>query len=420
MPRTISTVPFSRIRREPVRWLWRGRIPLAKATMLEGDGGAGKSSLITWLAAGASRGDLDGDLAGEPATVILFNAEDGAGDTIRPRLEAQGGDLDLVHALDEERDTTITFPDDLETLRQLIIRTQAKLVVFDPIASFLAPKVTLTSDTGVRRALGPLKRIAEDTGAAIVLIRHLNGQRNAPAYRRGLGGAALSNVVRMVWVVALDPDDGDDPSGRRIIAYVKGNPDGRITTSIEMIRDEAGRITIGSEVAITSNELLRQQHSGAGRRQPSRTDAIAWLREFLDGREVSTNEVNEEAAARLISARTLDRARSEVGVLHRRVEVRNADGTSTHATMLRLPEYVIVEAPAADPLTPVPADASSGTAAVPTFPNAGGDDAITRFSLLELDAVGRVGGAGNAAPINGNETAIPGPPSPPADAEARP
>ncbi len=137
--------------------------------------GSGKSSFAIWLSAGVSRGEPDGDLLGEPATVVIFSAEDGAGDTIRPRLEAQGADLDRVHGIDEERgDNGISLPGDLETLRQMTVRTCAKLVIFDPIASFLGPNVNLGCRIRlVRRALGPLKEIAADTGAAIILLRHL-------------------------------------------------------------------------------------------------------------------------------------------------------------------------------------------------------------------------------------------------------
>jgi hypothetical protein len=424
VPRSITTIPFSRIRRELVRWAWRGRVALGKVNVIEGDGSCGKSTLLAWIAAQVSRGELDGDLRGEPSTAIIFSAEDGAGDTIRPRLEVHGAELGRVRAIDEDATDSIALPDDLDALRRLIIRTRAKLVVFDPIASFLGHKVSITSDASIRRALGPLKHIAADTGAAMVLLRHLNAQRNAPAYRRGLGGAALANIARSVLVMALHPDDGGDPNGRRVIAYVKGNLDGRDTTSIETALDDTGRLVIGPEIAITADELLRDRFGGDARR-PTLPAAVAWLREFLDGREVPTLEVEDAAAERDISQRTLERARAETGVLHRRVAISNANGSTTRQTVLRLPGLEIVEEPDAPlpPPIPIPALSTSSTPSPPgTMPSPLlVDDTSIRFSFIELDdrpsapggaGAGEVGGVSNSPPINGNQAVLPTPPSP--------
>lgn len=411
---TIRTIPFSRVERETVRWLWRGRIALGKIALVEGDGGSGKSTLLAWLAAGTSRGELDGDLWGQPATVIICSAEDSISDTIRPRLEVQGADLDRVLTTDEDlADRTISLPADLEEMRSLIVLTQAKLVIFDPIVSFVATNIS--SDAEVRRALGPLKEIAEDTGAAIVLLRHLNAQRNAPANRRGLGGAALANLARSVWVLALHPDDADNPECRRVLGHVKGNLDGRVTTSIELSLDQRGRLVIGEELAITADELLLARPRRRASRAPSLPDATIWLREFLANREVSTVEVEEAAARQGISRRTLERARAELGVLHRRVSIRNANGSSTHQTLLRLPGIEPAQDPAPPMASPPAASRSASltadavaddqragaTAPSNSLPlgarshNDYDDDTSKRFSLLELDEIGGAGKAGD-------------------------
>jgi len=117
---------------------------------------------MTWLAAGVSNGTLDGDLNGEAAGVIMLSAEDDNADTIRPRLEAHGADLANIRGIDEDAPT---FPEDLERLRQSIIRHGARLVVIDPIASHLGEGVSLHNDVSLRRAVGPMKDIAADTDA---------------------------------------------------------------------------------------------------------------------------------------------------------------------------------------------------------------------------------------------------------------
>lgn len=75
---------------EKVEWLWPGRIPRGKVTLLEGDPKCGKSTLALDLAARVSTGTAmpDGSPLVEPEQVILMTAEDGLADTVRPRLDA--------------------------------------------------------------------------------------------------------------------------------------------------------------------------------------------------------------------------------------------------------------------------------------------------------------------------------------------
>jgi hypothetical protein len=83
---------------EEVEFLWCPYIPWRKVTLLEGDGGVGKSHLVLALAAHVSLGHgLPGVEATAPGTVLLLTAEDGAGDTVRPRLERMAADLTQIH-----------------------------------------------------------------------------------------------------------------------------------------------------------------------------------------------------------------------------------------------------------------------------------------------------------------------------------
>ena len=84
----------------PVKWLWPGRIPLGKITVLDGDPGLGKSTLTLDLAALVTTGrPMPDGTPGIEGTVILLSAEDDPSDTIRPRLEAAGADLSRVQLL---------------------------------------------------------------------------------------------------------------------------------------------------------------------------------------------------------------------------------------------------------------------------------------------------------------------------------
>ncbi len=99
-----NTVRLSDVDPERVRWLWPGRLPLGKLVVLDGDPGVGKSTLALDIAARLStgRGWPDGGTC-PPGGVLILSAEDGLADTIRPRLDAAGGDPTRVHALTEVR-----------------------------------------------------------------------------------------------------------------------------------------------------------------------------------------------------------------------------------------------------------------------------------------------------------------------------
>jgi putative DNA primase/helicase len=87
---------MSDVQAEPVRWLWTARIALGKVTLIAGDPGLGKSFLTLDLAARVSRGRAfpDCDNPNPAGHVVLISAEDDAADTIRPRLDAAGADVD--------------------------------------------------------------------------------------------------------------------------------------------------------------------------------------------------------------------------------------------------------------------------------------------------------------------------------------
>jgi len=215
---------------EKVAWLWRGYIPLAKVTLLDGDPALGKSNLTLDLAARVSRGLCmpDGsrsDLTG-PAGVVLLNAEDGLGDIIRPRLEAAGADLTRVDALESVFDAQgeeqpIELPGDIDALQLAIARVNAALVVIDPLMAYLSPNTNTYRDQDIRRALVPVKRLAEETDAAIVVVRHLNKATGQSALYRGGGSIGIIGAARTGLLVGADPDDATGT--RRILATTKNN-----------------------------------------------------------------------------------------------------------------------------------------------------------------------------------------------------
>jgi len=161
----------------------------------------------------------DGAAREWPADVILMSAEDGIADTIRPRLEASGADLDRVHVFEAADDRPPILPEDWPALTGLIQETDAALVVIDPVMPFLDGRIDSHRDQDVRRALHALSATAERTGAAILIVRHLNKSGGSNPLYRGGGSIGIIGAARAGMLVAADPSDG----ARRILAMTKSN-----------------------------------------------------------------------------------------------------------------------------------------------------------------------------------------------------
>ena len=182
---TLGHLPLlSEIEIERVDFLWDGRIVLGKLNISDGDPGLGKTMWALDITARVTNGDTmpDGSPGIGPAGVVYFTAEDGPADTLRPRLEAANGDprlvlpvttIKLIDATGKEVERLPTFRD-TALIKELIERVDAKLVVFDPMVAYLHAETNSYVDQSVRAELAPLALLAQETGAAILLIRHLN------------------------------------------------------------------------------------------------------------------------------------------------------------------------------------------------------------------------------------------------------
>jgi len=169
--------PISTVEPEHIEWLWPGMIPLGKLTVIEGDPGAGKSTMTLDLAARIStRSPMpDGSRLPHPRGVLLLTAEDGLADTIRPRLDAAGADTEMIFpipnvpGIDEHGELferTPIIPTDVNYIEQCILKTGAVLLVIDVLNIFLDARINAYRDQDVRRALSPLGKLAERTPAA--------------------------------------------------------------------------------------------------------------------------------------------------------------------------------------------------------------------------------------------------------------
>lgn len=220
MPTPAGVRFFDDIQPERVDWLWPGYLPAGKLAILDGDPGLGKSTVTIDLAARVSRGDAmpDGSGRAAPGVVLLSSAEDGLSDTLRPRLDAAGAKLSRVATLDVG-EQGIVLPDDIGRIRLAIVSTGAKLAILDPLMAYVSGRLKVNSDQDVRQALGPVARLAEETGCAILVVRHLRKADSATAVYRGGGSIGIIGQARIGLAVAADPDDPD----RRVLTVTKSN-----------------------------------------------------------------------------------------------------------------------------------------------------------------------------------------------------
>jgi len=247
--------------REQVRWLWPGRIPLGKVTVLDGDPGTGKSTLT--IAAKVTTGSPFPDGARpERGDVILLNAEDDIGDTIRPRLEAAGADLARCWVLPDvqpEPDRPPRPPElpaDLDAVEGMVKDKQAALVVVDPLMAFLSGQVDSHRDQDIRRVLASLGYMAARTGAAVVIVRHMNKGQGSALYR-GSGSIGIIGAARAGLLVAPDPEDED----RRVLALTKSNlakmPQALAYRLVDDERYSCARVVWDGVTSHTATDLLR-------------------------------------------------------------------------------------------------------------------------------------------------------------------
>lgn len=317
--RRANYVHMDEVNAEAVRWLWEGRIPLGKLTVIDGDPGGGKSTLTIAIAATVTTGGKwpDGGPASAVGSVVMLSAEDGAADTIRPRLDAAAADVRRVVLLQsmacaDGETRPFEIPGDLAVLHELVAAERAVLVTVDPLMAFLAGGVNSYRDQDVRRALHPLAEMAEQTGAAVVVVRHLNKSGDLQAMYRGGGSIGITGAARAVHLVGLDPDDAE----RRIFVPTKSNL-ARMPAALayRLVDDTAlgvARVEWDGTTDHRADDLL----VGPAKGETHTEEAEAFLRHVLAAGPMETNvaiaAVMEMAD---VSKMTVRRAKKKAGIL---------------------------------------------------------------------------------------------------------
>ena len=274
-----------------VEWLWYPYIPYGKITIIEGDPGEGKTTLVLKLAAALSRGlplPCDDDKEYEPIHIIYQTAEDGIEDTIKPRLEKAGADCSMIRVIDETV-KELSMTDD--RLEQAIIETKARLIILDPIQAYIGATVDMHRANEIRPVLKHLGIIAEKHNCAIILIGHMNKASGSKSTYRGLGSIDIQATARSVLLVARLRDKPNI----RIMAHDKSSlAPARDAIGFEMTEDN-GMVCIGP-YDITIDELLS---GNEGRGKKKLDIAESFIKEYFGAaKEIISNDILQEAARR--------------------------------------------------------------------------------------------------------------------------
>jgi hypothetical protein len=210
--RHVELVPASAIKVKPVHWLWRDRIPLGELTLLAGREGIGKSTVAYTLAAWITTGSMKGRFLGVPRSVLVAATEDSWEHTIVPRLMAAGADLDRVYRVDVVTEDglagLLTLPSDISDLHLAVEKSDAALVLLDPLVSRLNAKLDSHKDAEVRIALEPLKAFADRARVAVLGIIHVNKSGSSDSLNVIMGSRAFGAVARAVLMTVKNPEDG--------------------------------------------------------------------------------------------------------------------------------------------------------------------------------------------------------------------
>ena len=290
-----------------VEWLWYPYIPYGKITIIEGDPGEGKTTLVLKLAAALSRGlplPCDDDKEYEPIHIIYQTAEDGIEDTIKPRLEKAGADCSMIRVIDET-DKELSMTDD--RMEHAIIETGARLIILDPIQAYIGATVDMHRANEIRPVLKHLGIITEKHNCAIILIGHMNKASGSKSTYRGLGSIDIQATARSVLLVARLRDKPNI----RIMAHDKSSlaPAGD-AIGFEMTEDN-GMVCIGP-YDITIDELLS---GNEGRGKKKLDIAENFIKEYFGTNKViPSNEIMMEAAKRSIKRNTLLSAKKKLGI----------------------------------------------------------------------------------------------------------
>lgn len=291
---------------EEVQWLWYPYLPIGKVVLLEGDPGLGKSWLTMTLTSHLSNRkrfpESDKAVGGN---VLILSAEDGLGDTVRPRLDQLGANVGKIFSV--ERPLTFN-EEDMEDIEALIQKVKPVLIIIDPLVAYMGGSVDLHKANETREVMARMARLAEEHKLCVLAIRHLTkGGRDKSIYR-GLGSIDITGAARSVIMVGRHPEDPDEG---RVLCHVKCNlaPLG-VPIGYSLRRGSNRPFRWEGPVTQYKVEEILSTEATAGK--SNYQEAVEFLKEVVNGEPRLADDIRRDAEAKGIPAKLINRAKRDL------------------------------------------------------------------------------------------------------------
>ena len=253
----LELIKASEITPTEVEWLWYPYIPFGKVTILEGDPGDGKSKLLL--------------------------------------------------ALISEDKKHLTFGD--SRLAQAIKQTGAKLLILDPLSSYIGEDCSLNAANEMRTEFNHLIETAREEHCAVVVVHHMNKNATTPLNRTN-GSVDIAGAARSILAVTRTPNKANPQE--RIMVQVKSNlaPTG---SAILFEVAEQG-VDFIDEVEMTADEAFSAIAPKMGRPSEKSDAATDFILSLLRGGKLPATECEQQLKAAGFKKSTIKKAKRNAGV----------------------------------------------------------------------------------------------------------